>query len=183
MKAVTKILAGGIGLAALASAAPAAAQYYPAPGYGYGYNNNVIGQVLGQILNPRSGYGYNGNYAQNDRYLVDRCAAAVQQRVGGQYGGYNQYGYGQPYGYGYNNGYASNARVLGITSVERRNSGLRVRGVATAGMGYNGQYGYGGYGYNQYNQGGELTFKCNVDYRGRITDIDLDRNRYAYRRY
>jgi hypothetical protein len=175
MKAVTKILAGGIGLAALASAAPAAAQYYPAPGYGYG--NNVVGQVLGQILNPQSGYGYgNGNYAQNDRYLVDRCAAAVQQRVGGQYGGYQQYG--QPYGYN-NNGYAyGNARVLGITSVERRNSGLRVRGVATAGAGYNGQYGY-----NQYNQGGELTFKCNVDYRGRITDIDLDRNRYAYRRY
>ena len=96
MKAVTKILAGGIGLAALASAAPAAAQYYPSPGYGYG--NNVVGQVLGQILNPQSGYGYgNGNYAQNDRYLVDRCAAAVQQRVGGQYGGYQQYG--QPYGY------------------------------------------------------------------------------------
>ena len=175
MKAVTKILAGGIGLAALASAAPAAAQYYPSPGYGYG--NNVVGQVLGQILNPQSGYGYgNGNYAPNDRYLVDRCAAAVQQRVGGQYGGYQQYG--QPYGYN-NNGYAyGNARVLGITSVERRNSGLRVRGVATAGAGYNGQYGY-----NQYNQAGELTFKCNVDYRGRITDIDLDRNRYAYRRY
>jgi hypothetical protein len=182
MKAVTKILAGGVGLAAIVSAAPAAAQYYPAPGYGYGNNNNVIGQVLGQILNPQSGYGYGGNYASNDRYLVDRCAAAVQQRVGAQYGGYQQYG--QPYGYGYNNnGYAyGNARVLGITSVERRNSGLRVRGVATAGVGN--PYGYNGqYGYNQYNQGGELTFKCNVDYRGRITDIDLDRNRYAYRRY
>ena len=178
MKAVTKFLAGGIGLAALASAAPAAAQYYPQPGYGYG--NNVVGQVLGQILNPQSGYGYNGNYAQNDRYLVDRCAAAVQQRIGAQYGGYQQYG--QPYGYGYNNNGYANARVLGVTSVERRNSGLRVRGVATAGM--NGQYGYGQYGYNgQYNQGGELAFKCNVDHRGRITDIDLDRNRYAYRRY
>ena len=140
MKAVSKILAGGIGLAALASAAPAAAQYYPTPGYG---NNNVVGQVLGQILNPQGAYnnGYSGNYAQNDRYLVDRCAAAVQQRVGGQYGGYQQYG--QPYGY--NNGYAyGNARVLGITSVERRNSGLRVRGVATTGAGYNGQYGYNG---------------------------------------
>ena len=39
MKAVSKILAGGIGLAALASAAPAAAQYYP--GYGYGSGNVV----------------------------------------------------------------------------------------------------------------------------------------------
>ena len=32
MKAITKFLAGGVAIAALASAAPAAAQYYP--GYG-----------------------------------------------------------------------------------------------------------------------------------------------------
>ena len=184
MKAFTKVLAGGAGLAALVSAAPAAAQYYPQPGYGY--SNNVVGQVLGQILNPYGGANYN-NYGGNDRVLVDRCAGAVSQRINAQYGGYQQYG--QPYGYGqqpygYNNqGYGS-ARVLGITRVERRNNGLRVRGVATAGGGYG--YGYGnpyGGGYNQYNQSGEFTFKCNVDYRGRITDIDLDRNRYAYRRY
>ena len=29
-------------------------------------------------------------------------------------------------------------------------------------------------------QTAELSFKCNVDYRGYITDIDLDRNNYAY---
>ena len=40
MKMLTKILAGGAGLAALATAAPAAAQYYAQP-YGYGYNNGV----------------------------------------------------------------------------------------------------------------------------------------------
>ena len=191
MKAITMVLAGGAGLAAVVSAAPAAAQYYPQPGYGY--NNNVVGQVLGQILNP---YGGNYRYGGNDNMLVDRCAGAVAQRINYQYGGYNQYGsnrgygYGQPYGYGYNQynsqGYG-NARVLGITRVERRSNGLRVRGVATAGGGYGYGYGYGnpyGGGYNQYNQGGgEFTFKCNVDYRGRITDIDLDRNRYAYRRY
>jgi hypothetical protein len=185
MKAFTMVLAGTAGLAALASAAPAAAQYYPAPGYGYN-NNNVVGQVLGQILNPYGGnnnyygnnnYGNNYAYGGNDRALIDRCAAAVSQRVNGQYGGYQQYGQR----YGYNNGYSGygNARVTGITRVERRNNGLRVRGVASAGgyAGYNNPYG------NQYNQAGDLTFKCNVDYRGRITDIDLDRNRYAYRRY
>ena len=173
MKAVTKILAGGVGLAALASAAPAAAQYYP--GYGYGGGGDVVGQVLGNILGGnRYGYG------QNDRYLVDRCAAAVQQRIDRQYGyngGYSPYGYNN-YAYG-------NARVLGISRVERRSSGLRVRGVATAnanaGYGYN-PYGggYGG-GYGGYAQPtGELTFKCNIDFRGRITDIDLDRSNYAY---
>ncbi len=42
MNVFTKILAGSTGLAALATAAPAAAQYYGAPyGNAYGYNNNV----------------------------------------------------------------------------------------------------------------------------------------------
>ena len=34
MKILTKLLAGGAGMAALAAAAPAAAQYYPSYGYG-----------------------------------------------------------------------------------------------------------------------------------------------------
>ena len=89
MKAISLILAGGFGLAALASAAPAAAQYYPgypAPGYGYpgtGYNNNVVGQVLGQILGygryPYGNYGYQ-QYG-NQSMAVDQCARAVEARV------------------------------------------------------------------------------------------------------
>src|SRR5918993_259899 len=62
----------------------------------------------------QSGYGYGGNYASNDRHLVDRCAGAVQQRIGAQYGGYQQYGYqqyGQPYGYGHNNNRYGEARL------------------------------------------------------------------------
>ena len=195
MKAVMKILAGGVGLAALASAAPAAAQYYP----GYG-QPNVLGQVLNQVL----GGGY-GGYGINPQVAVQRCAAAVEQRINQRYrSAYTPYGGYGGYG-GYNNGYAQGgARVLGVTSVERRSSnGLRVRGVATANgyaTGYSpyGGYGQGGYGgYGGYGQGGyggyggyapqqtaELSFKCNVDYRGYITDVDLDRNTYAYgRRY
>lgn len=197
MKAVSKILAGGVAFAALASAAPAAAQYYP----GYG-QPNVIGQVINQVLGGGQGYGVNSQVA------VQRCAAAVEQRINHQYnrgyagqGGYGGYGgYNPNYNQGYN-GYAYNqstARVLGVTSVERRsNNGLRVRGVATARahpVAYNGYGGYGaqgGYspygGYNAYppqqQQVAELTFRCNLDYRGYVTDVDLDRNRYAYRGY
>ena len=180
MKAVSKILAGGVAFAALASAAPAAAQYYP----GYG-QPNVVGQVINQVLG--------GGYGVNSQVAVQRCAAAVEQRINYQYNrGYAQGGYG---GYGgYNPGYAyqSTARVLGVTSVERRsNNGLRVRGVATANAyaaGYGAPYGgyQGGYGYNggyAPQQQGELTFKCNIDYRGYISDIDLDRNNYAYNPY
>ena len=192
MKAVMKILAGGVGFAALASAAPAAAQYYP--GYGYpSTGGNVIGQVLNQVLGGNQ-YGY----GVNSQAAVQRCAAAVEQRINQRYRtAYNPYGGGYS-GYGGYGGYGANAyaggggRVLGVSSVERRsNNGLRVRGVATAnayaggyspygGYGGYGQGGYGGYGGYAPQQTAELSFKCNIDYRGYITDIDLDRNNYAY---
>lgn len=166
MKAIKFILAGGAGIAALAAAAPASAQYYP--GYGGG---NVVGQVLGQILGGGMG-GYGGGYgaygAGNSQMAVNQCSLAVSDRLNRQYGGYA--GYNQGYG-AYNQGYgaygAGGARVVQITSIEPRSSGkMRVRGIAQASgqtVGYGGAYGQ------------DFAFKCNVDYRGRITDIDLDR--------
>ena len=151
MSALVKVLTGAAGLAAAVGfASPAAAQYYP----GYGYNNN--GGVVGAIINGVLGGGQYG-YGGNDRFAVDQCSRAVSARLGGGYGGYGYNSYG-------------GGRVLGITSVERRNNGLRVRGVASSGS--------RGYGYN--NGGADLSFKCNVDYRGRITDIDLNRRGVSY---
>ena len=177
MKAVTKILTGAAGLAAVVGfASPAAAQYYPNPGYGYG--NNSVGQVIGQILGyGRYPYGNQGYGYMNNNMLVDQCARAVEARLGGGYG-YNN-GYGGYGGYGYNN-YGGGGRVQGITSVERKNSGVRVKGVATSGGRYGG--GYGSYGYNQ--QYPDIRFNCKVDFNGRITDLDLDRintRNYGYR--
>jgi hypothetical protein len=188
MKAVSKILLSGAALAALASAAPAAAQY-PGYGYGYGYgyqNNNVVGSILNSILGGRS-------YGQNDRYAIDMCVRATEARLNGYQGAYG-YGYGTYGGYGnngYNNGY-NGARVVSITNLERRsNGGLKVYGLATAG--YNSRYGYGGgynngynngyggynngYGYNGYG-GAQLRFNCKINYRGQVTDVDIDRRRY-----
>jgi len=199
MKAVTKILAGATGLAAVVSAAPAAAQYgygYPQSGYGYGYGNTgggVIGSILNQILGGRS-------YGQSERYAVEQCVRAVEHRIntrgfdneGGRYG---QYGYG----YGYNNNYRNynGARVLSVTQVQRRsNGGIKVIGLATSGNGASyGQYGYGnpygggygnpyggGYGnpYGGYNNYGGMVadarFDCSIDRYGRHTDIDPTRN-------
>jgi hypothetical protein len=189
MKALTKILAGGVAAAALFSAAPAAAQYYPGNPYGYGYGNGV-GQVINQVLG--GGYG-NYGYGANSQVVVNQCVSAVQARLSG-YGGYGG-GYG---GYTpYNNGY-SGGRVLGISRVEPRSGGgLTVRGVATSGR-------YGGYGYGGGYGGGQgqvdLTFKCKTDYRGFITGVSVDRaqsnygsnyspynnydySQYGYRRY
>jgi hypothetical protein len=166
--------------------------------------------VLDTILNAqRYGYGYQG-YA-NDRSQIDRCAVAVEQRINRDYG--YRYGspYGSPYGayggqyggqygnqYGYNQYAQGGAKVVGITRVERRSSPTtRVLGIAPAKVyvnqyqPYGGQYGNqygGGYGYNNYGyaNAGELSFKCDIDYRGYIRDIDIDRNTnayYGYRRY
>ena len=54
---------------------------------------------------------------------------------------------------------------------------------AYGGQGYNGQ-GYNGQGYaGQANRGyGDLSFRCNVDYRGAVTGIRIDRNNNNYRR-
>ncbi len=170
MTAITKFLAGGVAIAALASAAPAAAQYYPGyPGYGYG-GGNVVGQVINQVLGGGyGGYGYNGYGAGNSQAAISQCVGAVQAAwavASGGYGGYGAYGYG-------NNGYGQ-ARVLGISRVEQRsNGGLTVRGVANSGR-YAGAYGYNGQGQV------DLTFKCKTDYRGFVTEVDVDRAQGAY---
>ena len=200
MSAKIKILTGAAGLAALVGlATPAAAQYYPQQGYpqpGYGYGNqNPVNQIVGQILGygryPYGNYGYN-QYG-NQSAAIDQCARAVQARLSGGYGTYygNQgYGYGNPgYGnpYGYNQGYGNRGygggSVQGITRVERKSYGLKVWGVASSGYrGYDGynRRGYGNYGYSA---GADLKWDCEVNYDGRIRDIDINRRSADWRGY
>ena len=151
MTAIVKILAGGAAIVALASAAPAAAQYYP----GYGYNNPYGGNVVGQVLNNVLGGGGYG-YGANSQVIVNQCVSAVQARLGG-YGGYGSYGYG-------------GGRVLGISQVSPRNDGgIAVRGVASSGR-------YAGYGA----QTPDLTFRCRTDYRGFIREVTINRAQPGY---
>lgn len=192
MKAVTKIMTSAAGIAALGMAAPAAAQF---PGGNIG--SQVIGQVLNTILNPYGQqqryqqygqpygqyaqpygqygqpYGQYGQYGQqygqyrqygiNPQAAVSQCSAAVQSRLAQQFSA--GYGY-NPYG-----GYSS-ARVVSVSSVQPRSSTtMEVRGFATSGRAaaYNP---YGGYNTAA---AADLTFECDVDYRGYISDIDIDR--------
>ena len=180
------------GAATLAVAAPAMAQApypspyaYPQQGYPQGQyaypqqGQNVIGQMIGQLLGNR--------YQANDRYAVERCATAAMTQASAQYRR-NPYGQGygnQGYGYGYQ-GYPPQAamRITQITEVRRRNNGVRVAGLIDSRGGY-GQppygnaYGYQGQGYAAQ---GDLTFRCNVDYRGTVTNVRVNRNRAAYNR-
>jgi len=184
-------------LVAGAVAAPAAAQYQPYPqpypqtypqGYypqqqqQYGYQGGGIGQIIDQLLGNR----YNGT----DRSAVSRCASAVVAQAQAQYAprGYNQGYNGYPGQGGYNGynqqGYQNRGygvRVSAITQVERRSNGLRVRGLLDTGrsrynQGYNNGYQNQAYGT------GDLTFRCNVDYRGAVTNVRIERNT-GYRPY
>ena len=163
--------------------------YYPQqPGYGqpgYGYQNqNSLGSIIGQLLGNR--------YNVTDRTAVQQCASAAMAQASAQYrpqNGYGQNGYGQPpYGnaYGYNNnrgygqgyngqGYNPMMRVTAITNVERRQNGLRVSGLIDSRGGYPPQ----GQAYGYQNQGyaatGDLSFRCNVDYRGAVTNLRVRR--------
>lgn len=240
MKIFAKILTGAAGIALVAgAAAPAAAQTYPYGGYNQGYNSNGgVGAIISQIL----GGGRYGAYGQgNDRVAVDQCARAAEARVSARYRapgygnypqgygnqgyaqGYGSQAYGQGYGsqaygqgypnqaYGYNQ--AAQARVVGITAVERRSNGLRISGVIDSGRSqYRGAYGSQGYGYGQpyagqnypnqgyANQGyanpygnayaygqpaqvADLRFTCRVDFRGYVTSLDVKRNVAARRAY
>ena len=210
---IHQYLAGGLGLAAMAASAPAAAQNYPGyPGGGYGYpggSGNVVNDILGQILGGRS-------YANNERYAVEQCVRAVEYRINtrgldNEGGRYRQYGYNQ----GYNNRYGGGswgpgdqrypgpapqqrwAEGLWLCHDQRRlwrrlwpgrlpQSGLWLSqpGLRLPNQGYPNQ-GYGNQAYG-YGAQGDAQFDCTIDRSGRITDIDAKRNRnsgYGYRRY
>ena len=141
---------------------------------GYGYPGQAYGQQggIGQIINQMLGNRYN---TAPDRTAVTQCATAAQAQASAQYRP-NAYGQQQPYpGY---NGYAqaSQARVTGITNVERIRNGTRVSGTMTSGMMAPGnRYGYGNQAYNPgyANAASNLTFRCNVDYRGMVSNVRI----------
>jgi hypothetical protein len=182
-------------------AQPAPQPYPGQPGYGYAqpgyaqpYAANPIEQIINQLL------GNNTQYTVSDRTAVSRCATAAVAQAQRQYrpygyGQYSQaYGYGQQgYGYdprypnnGYNSGY-SRMRVTAITSVERRSStSLRVAGLIDSGayaQPYGNAYGYQGQRVDpRYAQAADLSFRCNVDYRGTVSSVNVSRYNAAYRR-
>jgi hypothetical protein len=169
---------------------------YPQPGYPQGqYDPNQgqggISQIIGQLLGNR--------YATNDRNAVERCATAAMAQANAQYrrSPYAQ-GYGDPRR-GYGNGYnaAMGMRVTAITDVRRRNGGVRVSGLLDSSFDgrppYGNAYGYQGQGQGQGYQGqgyqgqryagqGDLTFRCDVSYRGAVTGVRINRNGAAYNR-
>jgi hypothetical protein len=174
------------------------------PGYGYaqqGYSNQGYAAQgpISQIINSLLGNRYN----ISDRQAVSQCASAAMTQAAAQYG---RNGYAGSDGYaGYAGAYrpgasgvpgypgiATSMRVSAITAVQRRSSGMRVKGLIDSGVNYRG--GYGGQAYQGAGAGGQayatryprhddLSFRCNLDNRGIVTSMRVDRNNATYRRF
>lgn len=167
MRMMTKMLAGAAGLAAIAASAPATAQYYPYNGYNSynsynGYN----------AYNQYSPYSYN-SYGVNPSVAASQCTAAVQNRL------YNRTSLGSILGSLVGIPTTSYGRVLSITRETPTASGMRIHGLASSGRtAYNsyGPYGIGAYGALGYaNAGADLSWRCDVDYRGYVRNVDIRR--------
>ena len=165
MKTITKMLAGAAGVAAVATAIPAAAQYAPYNPYAnYGYSQ-PSGYAYG---NP---YGYANSYGHNPQLTqmaTQQCSAAVQNRLA------TRANIGSVIAslLGAN----TSPRVVGITQVTPRRNAVTIRGLASTGrMAAYSPYGVGAYGALGAAYAPDLSFKCTVDYRGYVRDVDIRR--------
>ena len=168
MKAMYRIASAAAGAALLAAASPASAQDYSAYGaYGQSTYRTSIDQCA-RAAEARVNQGGPGSYGYNQGYGQQGYG---QQQYGGQYGGpYGQQGYDPRYSNGttYTGG---RARLVSITRVERRSSGLKISGLIDSGMG---GYANNGYGNNGFGQDGV---------HGERTDPYANRDRYANQGY
>jgi hypothetical protein len=158
---IKSMLGLGAGIAAIAAAAPAAAQYYPSYGYSqYGYTQPY-------------GYAQSYGYAANTGVATQQCTAAVQSRL------YNRSSVGGILGVLL--GANTTGSVVGVTQVSPRMNGtVRVRGLASSGRsamnGYGpygvGAYGAAGYGYAN---AADLSFRCDVAPNGAVYNVSISR--------
>ena len=127
---MVKILTGGVGLAAIAGATQAIAQY-----------------------NPASPVGAQAQLA------AQQCSAAVEAELKTRdYGAVSEPG---------------TAGVLTVTRADAEKSFVRVRGTATSGV--PAIVGVAGTLASAQSPTADLTFKCRIDYRGRVLELDIDR--------
>ena len=138
-------------------------QQYPGPQQGYGYpdqqygNQNIVGAFIDQLIGNR--------YDVSDRQAIRRCGYAAVQEAENRY---RPYFNGLPYAY---QGYRSHVRVSDITSVQRRLLVTRVKGfLDTTRRGHRGR--------DRAMRDADLSFRCDVDRRGNVTDVRIERTRY-----
>jgi hypothetical protein len=177
MSMMRKMLGLGAGVAAIAAAAPAAAQYYPYANSRYNYAQSYgYAQPYGYArpYGYTQPYGYAQSYGYaNTSVASQQCTAAVQNRL------YNRSSIGGILGVLL--GANTTGRVVGVTRVDPRSNGtVRVRGLASSGRyAYNnyGPYGVGAYGAVGYNyaNAADLSFRCDVAPNGAVYSVSINR--------
>jgi hypothetical protein len=196
MTIIKTMLGTGAALAAIA-AVPASAQSYGYSNYGYSQPRVVYSQPTYGYAQPNYGYsqrytqpygysqsygyaqpyGYSqqpyGAYAANTNMATQQCSAAVQNRLA------NRTSLGGILGAVL--GVNTSGRIVAFTQVAPRyNGSTTVRGLASSGRyasnGY-GPYGVGAYGALGYGTqaAADLSFRCDVDYRGYVRNVSINR--------
>lgn len=175
MRMIRKLFAASAGIAAIAVAGPATAQYYSYPSYGYsqyGYSQPSYSQPYGY-----SQYGYSQPYAygMNTSLATQQCTAAVNSRL------YNRTSLGSILGSLVGIPTSSYGQVVSVTRISPRSDGMMtVRGLASSGRyasnGY-GAYGMGAYGALGYGaaNSADLSFRCVVAPNGGVYNVSISR--------
>ena len=116
-------------------------------------------QILQGVIDSLLGNRYN----RTDRLAVRRCAHAALEEAWAGYGPRRRGG-----GWGADR---SRMRVTGITDIDRRAYGLRVRGEIDSGLLYAQPWQA-----RRDQRVGDLRFRCTVDYNGVISAVRIERN-------
>ena len=132
-------------------AAPALAAQVEANAHAQGVIGNIIDGLIGN------------RYNVTDRQAVRRCGLAAVDKAERDYRGYFRGRRAHAYP-----GYTGYVRVTQITDVSRRMSGVRVRGLLDTGR--------NGYGNGRF--GADVSFRCDTNRKGKVTDVRLERNPY-----
>jgi len=135
--------------ASTASAQPADPFAYQSPG------EQILQGVIDSLLGNR--------YTITDRRAVRRCANAALAEAWDEFGPRRRLRDRR----GWRD--RPQMRIAAITDVERRPAGLRVRGLIDSGLLFAQPFP------NQSSQG-DLRFRCNIDYNGRLYNVRVDRN-------
>lgn len=118
----------------------------------------VIGDIIDGLIGKR--------YGVNERQAIRTCGWAAVRQAENQWRPYYK---GPPKAYANYRGYV---RVTAITDVTRRANGhVRVRGLLDTAR----------YGYGKGSRGADLVFRCDVDRRGRVSNLNVDPNPHRWR--
>jgi hypothetical protein len=146
-----KALASLLTVAAMAggAAAPASSEpQFEANAQAQGVIDNAINALIGN------------RYRVSEREAIRTCGWAAVRKAENEY---RRYFTGRPGAYP---GYRGYVRIAAITDVQRRTLVTRVRGLLDTA-----RYGYRGGRY-----GADVSFRCDVNGKGNVSDLRLERN-------